>query len=152
MPKILSLIHFIFLISILVSCSRRQEQSDVVIIAIEGDVDSFNPLFAEDVIAGEINDLLYPALVGSDFDSESGELIYTPLLARSWASDASGHDLTFHLVSDARWSDDIPITAKDVQLSYKLYGDTEVASVRQAAVGHKSGYCRRKQYHNSSSR
>ena len=116
------------------SCSREQGQNGIVIVAIEGDVDSFNPLFAEEVIAGEIGDLLYPALVGSDFDSSRGKLTYTPLLAHSWEFSPSGRDVTFHLVWGASWSDGAPITANDVQLSYQLYADSTVASVRQAAV------------------
>ena len=105
-----------------------------VVVAIEGDVDSFNPLFAEDITAGEINDLLLPALVSSDFDAKSGQLNYAPLLARSWEYAHQHRDIIFHLVPGARWTDGQPVTARDVQLSFELYGDPEVASVRQASV------------------
>src|SRR6267142_663637 len=70
------------------SCSgtkdRAARDGAQVVVAIEGDVDSFNPLFAEDVTAGEINDLFYPALTSSRFDVEKGTLQYYPLLAKSW--------------------------------------------------------------------
>ena len=89
---------------------------------------------AEEVSAGEINDLLFPGLVGSDFDASRGELIYTPLLARSWEYQNRNRDIVFHLRPGAKWSDGQPITARDVQLSYELYGDPEVASIRQAAI------------------
>ena len=127
-------ILLILLCTSALNCVRQSGSNDVIVIAIEGDVDSFNPLFAEEVTAGEINDLLYPALVGSDFDVATGKLIYEPLLARSWEFGNSDRDLTFHLVSAATWSDGIPITARDVRFSYELYADPEVASVRQAAV------------------
>jgi peptide/nickel transport system substrate-binding protein len=124
----------------LLGCGRKQEAGEgsghesSVIVAVEGDIDTFNPLFAEDVTAGEINDLLFPSLVGSDFDSRTGALRYTPLLARSWEFRNGGRDLLFHLLPDARWADSTPVTAHDVRFSYQLYGDPDVASVRQAAV------------------
>jgi peptide/nickel transport system substrate-binding protein len=124
----------------LVGCGTKKEGESgslhrpVVVIAIAGDIDSFNPLFAEDIAAGEINDLLFPALVSSDFDLNSGKLTYGPLLARSWEYANQDRDIVFHLLPNARWSDGTPVTARDVQLTYELYGDPDVASVRQAAV------------------
>ena len=130
-----------FLLSVaLVGCNTKKEgnqgstQHSAVVFAIEGDIDSFNPLFAEDITAGEINDLLFPALVGSDFDLQSGELRYTPLLARSWEYSNENRDVTFHLLPHARWTDGKPVTAGDVQLTFELYGDPDVASIRQASV------------------
>ncbi len=110
------------------------EQQHPVVIAIEGDVDSFNPLFAEDVTAGEINDLLFPGLVGSSFDTAQGKLTYSPLLARSWEFRNGHRDLLFHLKTGVHWSDGALVTARDVQASYRLYGDPELGSVRQSAV------------------
>ena len=51
---------------------------DFMLVAIEGDVDNFNPLFAEDVTAGEINDLLFPGLLDANFDTARGTLRYLP--------------------------------------------------------------------------
>ncbi|MBM2840952.1 MAG: extracellular solute-binding protein family 5 [Bacteroidetes bacterium] len=136
--RIRSLLALI-LATILLSCgTKKEEKSDqirpAVVVAIEGDIDSFNPLFAEDITAGEINDLLFPALVGSEFDIATGVLKYTPLLARSWEYGNQDRDITFHLLTGAHWTDASPVTARDVQLSYELYGDPDVASVRQVAV------------------
>ena len=121
-------------------CGKKTEDGSgalhrsAVVIAIAGDIDSFNPLFAEDITSGEINDLLFPALVGSGFDVDSGTLTYAPLLARSWESTDGDRDIVFHLRPGVRWTDGVPVTARDVQLTYELYGDPDVASVRQAAV------------------
>jgi peptide/nickel transport system substrate-binding protein len=117
-------------------CARKDAQSPPrgIVVAIAGEVNTFNPLFAESVFEGEINDLLFPGLVGSSFDSASGTIAYTPLLASSWESRSNGLDLLFHLRTDVRWSDGSRCTAHDVQFSYILYGDPEVASVRQSAV------------------
>jgi peptide/nickel transport system substrate-binding protein len=121
-------------------CGKKAEDGSgalhrpAVVIAIPGDVDSFNPLFAEDITAGEINDLLFPALVSSGFDADAGTLTYGPLLARSWEFADQDRDIVFHLQRGERWTDGAPVTARDVQLTYELYGDPDVASVRQAAV------------------
>ncbi len=136
------IVRAVFLISCIVAVgcgTKREEKSGQhtsvgVVVGIEGDIDSFNPLFAEDITAGEINDLVFPALAGSDFDLKSGELRYSPLLARSWEFTNQGRDIVFHLLTGAVWSDGKPVTARDVQLTYELYGDPDVASVRQAAV------------------
>lgn len=127
------------LVLVLAGCGSRKDSSTgetrPVVIAVDGDVDSFNPLFAEDVVAGELQELLFASLVGSTFDANTGTLRYTPMLARSWEHTNGGKDLLFHLAGNAFWSDGQRIGARDVQLSYELYGDPEVASVRQGAVG-----------------
>ncbi|MFN0158628.1 MAG: ABC transporter substrate-binding protein [Bacteroidota bacterium] len=119
-------------------CTSKKSEGTIsrpeVIVAVEGDVDSFNPLFAQEIAAGEINDLLFPGLLGSSFDKATGTLTYTPLLARSWEYANENRDVIFHLVAGAQWADGTPITAHDVKLSFELYGDPDVASVRQGAV------------------
>ena len=104
------------------------------VVGIEGDIDSFNPLFAEDVTAGELNDLFYPGLMSSSFNKEEGVLEYHPLLANSWGFENGDKDIRFHLKSGVKWEDGADVTAQDVQFSYQLYADTAVASVRQSSV------------------
>ncbi len=108
----------------------RQE----IVVGVEGDIDSFNPLFAEEETSGEINELLYPSLVASEFDHRSGTLTYLPSLARSWEYSNDGRDITFHLIANAVWADGRSLTARDVKESFILYGDDRVGSVRQGSV------------------
>jgi peptide/nickel transport system substrate-binding protein len=115
-------------------CGGKQQLTEATAtVAVEGDVDSFNPLFAEEIVSGEINDLIFPRLVTSDFDAARGELKFSPFLASSWEYSNDSRDITFHL-RNVRWSDGVRVTARDVQLSFELYGDTAVASIRQAVV------------------
>lgn len=112
--------------------SQRDKAS--VTVAVEGDISSFNPLFTEEIISGEINDLLFPRLINPEFDAASGTLQFKPFLARSWDFSPDRRVITFHLNTSYRWSDQVPVTAHDVRLSFELYGDTTVASVRQSVV------------------
>ncbi|MBI4547520.1 MAG: ABC transporter substrate-binding protein [Ignavibacteriae bacterium] len=133
------LLALTFLLILLSGCTPKKgpDGSDLrkyVIIAVEGDVDSFNPLFAQEVTAGEINDLFFPGLMDARFDTSKGELAYYPMLATSWEFNNNNRDIVFHLRTDAQWADGNPVTARDVQLSYELYGDTAVASIRQSSV------------------
>jgi peptide/nickel transport system substrate-binding protein len=118
--------------------SRRADAVDSaknsVTVGIEGDIDSFSPLFAEDAMAGEINDLRFPGLMSARFEAAKGELSFRPLLASSWEFENNRRDIRFHLRTDVSWSDGERVSAEDVQLSYELYADTAVASVRQPAV------------------
>jgi peptide/nickel transport system substrate-binding protein len=120
------------------SCSPKKSSADgsphrtnTVVIGIGSDVDTFNPVFAQDVTAGEIGALMYPSLVKAMFDSGSGTLYYAPMLARNWEYVNNGHDIVFHLRTDAVWADSVRITARDVQFSYEVYGDIDIASVRR---------------------
>jgi len=121
-------------------CSqKRGEQAttsarNYAVVGIEGDIDSFSPLFAEDVTAGELNDLFYPGLMSSSFNKEEGVLEYHPLLASSWEFENGSKDIRFHLKPGVKWGDGADVTARDVQYSYLLYADTAVASVRQSSV------------------
>ncbi len=116
-------------------CSgTKQRDNATVTVAVEGDVDSFNPLFTEDVVSDDINYLIFPRLVIPEFDSANGTLEFLPFLAKWWEFSSDRRDLTFHLHSHIAWQDHVPVTARDIQFSFNLYGDTSVASVHQSVV------------------
>lgn len=122
---------------LLAGCGGRGEKEGrdkSVVIAGEGDVDSFNPLFAQELTAGELNDLMFPSLLRSEFDTARGVLIFIPSLAKSWEFSTDKKDITFHLKTSARWSDGPRVTSRDVQFSFELYADTAIASIRQSAT------------------
>ena len=120
----------LFLLS-LSSCSSKKNNEKTVVIGIGSDIDTFNPIFAQEVTAGEIGEMIYPSLVRPHFDTTVGVLQYTPMLARSWEFVNGDRDIVFHLRTDADWSDSVRITARDVQFSYELYGDEQLGSARQ---------------------
>lgn len=137
--KKLFILFFLFLIANLnfFSCKEKADFSyskisdGELFIAIKNDVDFFNPLYSSDVVSGLINDLIFSALTYSEFNSDSGKLIYFPNLARQWEISKDNKSITYFLKTNLRWSDGTRFSAKDVQYSYLLYTHPEVMSVRQ---------------------
>jgi peptide/nickel transport system substrate-binding protein len=106
--------------------STGVEKGGTIIIGISGDVDTFNPLYAETASAQEISHLFLLGLADLDENSE-----FSPELAKEWKQSEDYLKLTYYLREDAVWSDGIPITAEDVKFTYDLLMDTIVASPRQ---------------------
>lgn len=75
----------------------------------------------------EINILvnMFVRLVQSN--PQTGEIV--PDLAKSWDISEDGREYTFHLREDAKWSDGKPITAQDVEWSWKRLIDPKTGSV-----------------------
>ncbi len=130
------LLASLIIILTLYGCSERTDpdRPDIVIIGIPGDADTFNPIFATGITASQIIDLIYPSLVHSDFDPEEGVISYYPSLSKSWEHHNDNQHITFDLRTDAVWEDGTSITARDVYVTYKLYGNPEIGSVRQDAL------------------
>ncbi|MGH7562829.1 MAG: ABC transporter substrate-binding protein [Gemmatimonadota bacterium] len=57
-------------------------------------------------------------------ENEHGEL--TGRLARTWEHSTDGREWTYHLRSDVRWHDGIPVTAHDVEFSLDVLSHPEV--------------------------
>jgi peptide/nickel transport system substrate-binding protein len=134
---------FIFiLLSILLSliffsCKDKAEikhpkiSDEKLFIAIKNDVDFFNPLYSNDIVSGLINDLIFSSLTYSEFNSDSGKLIYYPNLANRWKIDKDKRSITYFLKTNLKWSDGEKFSASDVYYSYFLYTHPDVMSVRQ---------------------
>jgi len=67
---------------------------------------------------------LFEPLVRFDFETQSA----VPALARSWEVSPDGLVWTFKLRDDVVWSDGVPVTAHDVEFSFKRLVDPAVAS------------------------
>ncbi len=55
----------------------------------------------------------------------SGNLV--PRLARSWETSEDGSEVTYHLRTDVRWHDGVPVTAHDIKYTLDLLAHPEVA-------------------------
>lgn len=128
-----------FLIVIFSSCQNQKSPEfkdkksldNKIQIAIPNDIDFFNPLYSNDVYSGIINDLIFSSLTYSEFDTDSGKLIYYPNLAKKWDIKNDHKSILFILKMNLRWNDGTPFTSEDVKYSYILYTHPDVMSVRQ---------------------
>ncbi len=96
-----------------------------LVIGVTHDVDTFNPLFSENVLSQEVIHLVLRGLADLDANSE-----FVPELAESWSWSPDHRRLTYRLRRDARWSDGAPVTAEDVAFTFELLRDSTVASPR----------------------
>ena len=75
---------------------------------------TFDPLHTETVFDNAIADQLFAGLV-----ERTAEMDIVPLLARSWEIHEAGRKYLFQLRPDARWSDGVPVTARDFEVAWK---------------------------------
>ena len=87
-----SCITLLSVICLTVSCTEPQlNNHQAVVIGLDSDVTTLNPLYVSREAEANISELIYLALVGYDWDSEKGEVISYPLLAKKieWNGDSS---------------------------------------------------------------
>jgi peptide/nickel transport system substrate-binding protein len=123
LPSIVILLSFLIF-----SCQSNSPELDRVIIGIENDIESFNPMFSFGVNEGRISELLYLSLVKHSWDYENSELRTELMLAENmiWSEDSSS--ITISLLKNINWSDGKPVTTEDVVFSFDAYSHPEVNS------------------------
>jgi peptide/nickel transport system substrate-binding protein len=95
-------------------------QAGVLRIAIQQDVKTLNPLLNSNTTDGFIAFLMFEPLLSAD---DKGNPV--PMLATSVPSmenggiSADGLTITYRLRKDAKWSDGVPVTSKDVKWSWQ---------------------------------
>lgn len=90
---------------------------------IEGTPQSLDPSIATDVPSEHVLDDLFEGLVTVN---EAGEP--APGVAKSWQESRDGLTWTFHLRDDARWSNGMPVTAKDFVYAWQRTLNPDTAS------------------------
>jgi ABC-type oligopeptide transport system substrate-binding subunit/tRNA A-37 threonylcarbamoyl transferase component Bud32 len=84
---------------------------------------TFDPLYTETTFDNALGDQLFAGLV-----ERTAEMDIVPDLARSWEIHEGGRKYLFQLRPDARWSDGVPVTARDFEVAWKRILDPAVAS------------------------
>lgn len=95
-----------------------QDRKDTLVIGTDAPDGVFNPLYAESAYDAYISRVMYPELMVAKKD---GELENYLLESNSVSED--GLTYTFKIKKDANWSDGTPITAKDLEFSYRVIAD-----------------------------
>ena len=147
-----------FVVITLSSCGRQNSgngkavtaMDSTLVIAMLGDADYLNPVLGSSVTSSNIIGLIYPSLLQSEFDTDTGLLNYIALekklrqptsreakktpkgaVAKSWTMSADHKTLTYILRNDVFWNDGKPVVSGDFKFTYTLYGNPVIASARQ---------------------
>ncbi|MCK2238667.1 MULTISPECIES: ABC transporter substrate-binding protein [unclassified Crossiella] len=106
------------------AATAQQPASSVLRVGLLQGIDSLNPFLASLQSSTEIGRLMYDFLTSYKVEDNSpGEG-----LAKEWTTAPDKLTWTFTLRDNAKWSDDAPITAKDVAYTYNLMMRDPVAA------------------------
>lgn len=118
------------------ACSSKESGSSsgspyggTLIISMPGDAPTLFPPYVSEQNGHLIEDLIFDRLarIGPD-NSGIGDKGFTPELADKWTWSPDSLSITFSLDPKARWHDGKPVTAKDVQYTFKVNSDPAYSS------------------------
>ena len=122
----------LLLLTILVfflSCSTQKDpKDDRIVIGIQSDVQTINPMYAFSLVEGNLIDLLFMKPAIEIWNDSLGVIEFRPMLAEKWDWNDDSTSITLHLRNDIFWSDGKPITAEDIVFSFDIYSDPKVES------------------------
>jgi len=123
------LIYLVLISIFILSCSKQKEQKDErIVIGIESDVQTINPMYAFSYAEGNLIDLLYMKPANEVWNNSLGVIEFQPMLAEKWEWSNDGNSLKLYLRKYILWSDGIPITTDDIVYTFKVYSDPKVES------------------------
>lgn len=100
-------------------------------IAVAQEVDTLSPFQAVRLITTNMHRWMYDFL--TNYDPRTGETI--PALAESWETSADGLTWTYHIRQGTRWSDGEPVTAADVEWTFRtMMTDPDAAAANGSFV------------------
>jgi peptide/nickel transport system substrate-binding protein len=88
----------------------------VLTVATNGSVDSLSPFLAQRVLPTEIHRLVYDFL--TNYDPKDDRAV--PAMATSWSPSSDKLTWTYTIRSGMKWSDGVPVTARDIAWTYNL--------------------------------
>jgi oligopeptide transport system substrate-binding protein len=113
----------LILLAAICGCSQHASSSLVLRRGLSGEPASLDPAAAADGFSTQVVQDLYEGLTG---ETPAGEVV--PAVASSWEVDSTGTKYTFHLRSDARWSNGKPVRAQEFLDSWRRVLDPRQGS------------------------
>lgn len=113
-----------------ISCSKSEapaKKETTAVVAVGRAPFTFNPVIAKSPEAQLLASLVYPGMFFKEYDTKKNKVVYTPQIA-SW-SEPFGSYVMVRIKPGTMWSDDIPVSAKDVIYSYQLYANEQLGTV-----------------------
>ncbi|WP_168026812.1 ABC transporter substrate-binding protein [Ignavibacterium album] len=123
--------YFSVLLVLLISTSCEKEEinkASRVIISIQSEPETLNPIYAFGINEGVITDHLFLYLLDLKWNENKGDVEAFPMLAKNWQWNSDSTSVDIYLRNDAKWSDGKTISAYDVIYSFEVYSDQKVQS------------------------
>jgi len=98
-----------------------QPEPEGIIIGITTLPDSLNPVLEQNISGQNANELLFDGLVNFEVDADSGQMISEFALADSITQDTVTKRNYLVTLKDVKWHDGTPVSAQDVEFSFKAY-------------------------------
>ncbi len=113
----------------LASCDgQKSANNNRIIVGIQSDIQTLNPMFAYNVIEGHLTDLLYLKPAIEIWNDSLGKIEFEPMLAEKWQWNNNSSSITLFLRDSIFWSDGKPITAEDIIYTFETYSDPKFDS------------------------
>ena len=106
--------------------AKGPSRGGTVVVGTLAGVENWNPYLTDTATSEDVLMILYPTLAVEQVDYRDHPPTFAPGLAASWEFSDDGLTLTFHLKKDARWSDGVPVTSRDVVFSWMAQTSDEV--------------------------
>lgn len=104
----------ILVLSCIPAFANEPKYGGTVVVAISTDPGGLNPAVTTQGGVHTICGSIFSGLVGHDFDLNA-----VPDLATSWDVSPDGRIYKFHLATDARFHDGVPVTSNDVKFTFE---------------------------------
>src|ERR1035437_5842673 len=123
-PKHVLLYIVLILAIIFPSCvSNKPEKNDRIVVAIQADAASLNPLFAFSFQEVNITELLYLSLVQHEWNDSAADVHSYPMADKDWKWNDYSTSVTVNIRDDINWRDCYKLTSEDVIFSFDVYSD-----------------------------
>ncbi|MGH7647165.1 MAG: peptide ABC transporter substrate-binding protein [Gemmatimonadaceae bacterium] len=101
-----------------------------LVVNLTADADLLLPPFASTTQGAIVADQIFERLADPDSTVNTiGDRDYRPRLADRWTWAPDSLSIAFHLDPRARWQDGAPVTARDVQFSFRVFKDSAAGSI-----------------------
>ena len=115
----------VLLLSALAACSRGTPQRpasdrETLRIAVQQDAKTLNPILASNTVDGFIQRFMFEPLLSANPQGDPVPMLAAQVPSRANGGiSADGLTITYHLRTDARWTDGVAVSAGDVRFSWQ---------------------------------
>jgi len=105
-------------------CSQNKSvDTKRIVIGAQNDVQTINPMYAFNVMEGNLIDLLFLKPAEEIWNDSLGRIDFAPMLAKKWEWSKDSSSITLYLRDDVHWSDGKQITVDDIIFSLEVYSN-----------------------------